>query len=64
MRWLIGAWVLAYRFDGKLSRAVVHGQKAGVVIGASPGSLAKVFLVGPGVLAAIALIAVAVRQFA
>lgn len=58
------AWVLAYRFNGKLYRAVVHGQKADVVIGTSPLSWAKVALVGLGVLAAIALIALAVRQFA
>ena len=58
------AWVLAYRFNGKLYRAVVHGQKADVVIGTSPISWAKVVLVGLGVLAAVALIAVAVCQFA
>ena len=51
------AWVLAYRFKGKAYRAVIHGQRAGVVIGKAPVDLRKVAVVVVGVLAVIAAIA-------
>lgn len=62
-RLALPAWVMAYRFKGKVYRAVVHGQDAEVVTGTSPISWAKVFLVAVAALAAIALIAVAIRSF-
>ncbi|MCA9661288.1 MAG: zinc ribbon domain-containing protein, partial [Myxococcales bacterium] len=50
------AYVLAYRYRGKLYRAVVNGQNAGVVTGKAPYSLAKILLVSLGGIALIAII--------
>jgi hypothetical protein len=48
------AWVLAYRFRGRLYRALVHGQRAEIVFGSSPLDWLKIgFLVA--VAAALAL---------
>ena len=54
------AWVLAYRYKGKAYRAVIHGQRAGVVIGKAPLDARKVALVVGGVLAVLAAIAAVV----
>lgn len=48
-------YVLAYRYDDKLYRAVVHGQDAACVMGKAPYSWTKIALV---VAAAVALIAI------
>lgn len=53
------AWVLAYRYRGTPFRAVIHGQRADQVFGASPTDMKKVALVVfaiAGVIAAIAAI--------
>jgi hypothetical protein len=61
-RFLLPAYVLAYRYDKKLFRAVVHGQEAGCVIGSAPRSVWKIALVVLGVIflivVAIAIVAV------
>lgn len=51
------AWVLAYRYRGKLHRAVVHGQTA-AVIGSSPVSWARIAAVVSLVAAVVAIAAV------
>ena len=51
------AWVLAYRYRGKLFRAVVHGHDARVVLGTSPISIGKIVLVVALVLAALTVVA-------
>jgi hypothetical protein len=48
------AWVLAYRFRGRLYRALVHGQRAEIVVGRSPLDGMKIAMLG-AVIAAIAL---------
>ncbi len=50
------AWVLAYRYRGSPYRAIVHGQRADVVVGSSPIDWAKVARLVAGVVAAIAVI--------
>ena len=53
------AWILAYRFRGRPYRAIVHGQKSGIVIGRAPIDRAKVALlaaVAIGVALAIVLL--------
>ena len=42
------AWVLAYRYDGKLYRAVVNGQDASVGTGTAPWSVARIAAVVVG----------------
>ncbi|HEU0031412.1 MAG TPA: hypothetical protein VFQ53_12325 [Kofleriaceae bacterium] len=54
------AWVLAYRYRGQPYRAIVHGQRAGVVIGRAPIDWRKVALLSGGVLAIVAAIVLAV----
>jgi hypothetical protein len=54
------AWVLAYRYRGKLHRAIVHGHDAALVLGTSPISIAKVLLAVLGVAAGAALVIAAV----
>jgi hypothetical protein len=49
-RYALPAYVLAYRYRKKLYRVVVHGQDAGVVLGAAPVSVVKVALVVGAVL--------------
>jgi hypothetical protein len=55
-RYLLPAWVLAYRYKGSLYRSVVHGQDRSLVIGEAPISWAKILLLVGGV--ALALLAV------
>ena len=50
------AYVLAYRYRGKLYRAVVNGQDAGIVTGKAPYSIARIALAILGGIAAIALV--------
>ena len=53
------AWVLAYRYRGKPYRAVIHGQRAGIVVGKAPLDMAKVMLLvaaGLAVVAAVVLV--------
>ena len=51
------AWVLAYRYRGKLYRAVIHGQDASLVLGKAPWSWGKI----AGVVAAlVGLLALAI----
>lgn len=57
-RYLLPAWVLAYRYKGSLYRSVVHGQDSSLVLGEAPVSWAKILLL-VGVIAAIVLTAVA-----
>ncbi|HEX8823545.1 MAG TPA: zinc ribbon domain-containing protein [Archangium sp.] len=52
-RYALPAYVLAYRYRGKLYRVVVHGQDAGCVLGKAPVSVAKVVLVVGAVLLAL-----------
>jgi hypothetical protein len=55
-RYALPAYVLAYQYGGKVYRVVVHGQDAGVVLGETPLSWAKVVLVVVGVLLVVALL--------
>lgn len=55
-RFALPAYVLAYRYRGKLYRAVVHGQDERVVLGASPTSVWRVLGVAAAVLAAVAVV--------
>ena len=48
------AWVLAYRYDGRLFRAVISGQDASTLHGSAPYSLAKILLVVAAALAVVA----------
>ena len=57
-RYLLPAWVLAYRYKGSLYRSVVHGQDPTLVLGEAPVSWAKILLL-VGAVAAAVLIAVA-----
>ena len=52
------AWILAYRYRGALYRAIVHGQRAELVVGRAPLDRAKVAAVVIAVLAIAAVIAV------
>lgn len=54
------AWVLAYRYKGRLYRMVICGQDASCVTGTAPYSVAKIIIVAMCVAAAVlAVIAVA-----
>lgn len=57
-RYLLPAWVLAYRYKGSLYRSVVHGQDSSLVLGEAPVSWAKILLV-VGLAAALVLAIVA-----
>ena len=50
------AWILSYRYKDAPYRAIVHGQRADVVLGTSPTDWTKVALVVLAVAAAIAAI--------
>lgn len=50
------AFVLAYRYEGKLYRAVVHGQDASCVLAEAPLSWAKIAGVVGAVLAVVAIV--------
>lgn len=53
------AWVMTYRYRGSPYRAIVHGQRADVVLGSSPTDWAKVaWVVLAGIAAVLAVIAV------
>jgi hypothetical protein len=45
------AWVLAYRFRGRLYRALVHGQRAEIVFGSSPLDWIKIALLATAAIA-------------
>jgi hypothetical protein len=55
-RFLLPAYVLAYRYDKKLFRAIVHGQDAECVFGSVPRSFWKIALVVVGVLALVVVV--------
>lgn len=58
------AWILAYRYGGKLYRVVVHGQDGKTVTGSAPRSLWKILgaiFGGLAVLTVIAVVIVLVR---
>jgi hypothetical protein len=57
-RYLLPAWVLAYRYKGSLYRSVVHGQDSSLVLGEAPVSWAKILLL-VGLIAAVVLAVVA-----
>lgn len=50
------AYVLAYRYDGKLYRAIVHGQNPGLVIGKAPVAWGRIAAIIFAALVAIAVI--------
>lgn len=53
------AWVLAYRYEGKLYRAVISGQDAAAITGTSPLSFKRVLLaIGIGLLVILGLVAI------
>ena len=54
--WAFPAWVMAYRYDGEVYRAIVHGQDPRCVIGKAPYSWTRIFMVAGGVLVLITLI--------
>ena len=56
-RYLLPAWVLAYRYKGSLYRSVVHGQDPSLVLGKAPLSWSKILLVAGG--AALSLLVIA-----
>lgn len=58
-RLALPAWVLAYRYDGKLYRAVVNGQDAGHVTGTAPWSVARILGVVLAVAAAMIFVGLA-----
>ena len=49
------SYVLAYRYKGRLYRAVIHGQDTSLIFGDTPTSILKVMLVVGGVLLAVVL---------
>lgn len=58
------AWVMAYRYRGNVYRAIVHGQRADVVVGRAPvdwAKLAKLAGIVLAVAAAIAALVLALR---
>ncbi len=54
------AWVLAYRYRGKLYRAIVHGQRREVVFGSSPLDVKKIAMLAGAILAVLAVITIIV----
>jgi hypothetical protein len=55
-RYALPAYVLAYKYNGKSYRVVVHGQDASLVLGETPVSFWKVLLTVGAVLLVIALV--------
>jgi hypothetical protein len=49
------AWILTWRYDDRLYRAVVHGVRADIVHGSLPLSWTRIFLVAGGILAVLFL---------
>lgn len=56
-RYVLPAWVLAYRYKGTLYRSIVHGQDEAVVVGEAPYSWTKIFAVIAVAVAAVLIIA-------
>ena len=54
------AYVLAYRYDDKLYRAIVHGQNAGIVIGKAPMAWGRIAAIIAAALVAVVVIALVV----
>jgi hypothetical protein len=63
-RYAFPAWVLAYRYRGRLFRTVLSGQDAGCVLGSAPRSLAKIALAAVAALLGLLLAAVLMRALA
>jgi hypothetical protein len=63
-RMALPTYVLAYEYDGRLYRALVHGQDARIVIGDAPYSIAKILLVIGAALAIIAIVVAAIALYA
>ena len=59
-RYSFPAWVMAYRYEGKVYRAVVSGQDASVVLGNAPWSFARIALAVIGGLIFLAMIGLAI----
>lgn len=57
------SYILAYRYNNKSYRAVIHGQDASCVVGKSPIAWAKVALVA-GIVLAVVVIVVTIIAFA
>src|SRR6185436_6877310 len=57
-RMALPAWILAYRYQDKLYRAIVHGQDARNVFGDAPISWGKIILVILAVLAGVGIIGI------
>jgi len=55
-RYALPAYVLAYRYDGKVYRAIVHGQTPQLTFGDAPLSWRKIIGIVLGVLALVAVI--------
>ena len=53
------AWVLAYRYKGRLYRMVICGQNASFVTGSAPYSIAKILLVAALAIAALFVVVAA-----
>lgn len=64
LRFALPTYVLAYRYRGRLYRALVHGQDAQCVLGTAPWSIARIALVVGGGLALLALLVFALALFA
>jgi hypothetical protein len=56
-RFALPAYVLAYRYDGRVYRAIVHGQDDRVAFGDAPYSWRRIALLAFGVLAVVAFVA-------
>lgn len=54
------AWILAYRYGGKLYRVVIHGQDAKTVTGSAPRSVWKILGAIAAALAVITVVAVVI----
>jgi len=57
-RYVLPAWVTAYRYGGSVYRTIVHGQDPSVVMGEAPVSWAKVMIVAGAFFAILALVLV------
>ena len=55
-RYSFPAWVMAYRYDGKVYRAIVSGQDASAILGKAPYSVARILFAVLGSLALLLLI--------
>ncbi len=55
-RFAFPTYVLAYRYNDKVYRALVHGQDADCVIGSAPYSMVKIVLVVVSILVLVALV--------